>query len=272
MHAVAHKAAVARFPAPRARKGEQNHDALEGLLTALGVTIVPANKTRGANATAARATLQRILDQHGAQHLTLLLRAIVESEGNARALIEPVLYAISAVMVAYPAWPETGMRWLEAFDDINLLQMHNIARPLKPGDLARSAVAGMLVARLYPVFTVAKVRAPRKVYEPKKMPGAARRAIEQGVFLLEHKGPHANSPISKLGYEKFGLNALECSQVLNAARRYGDRPELVARLSRDALFALSMPSLPASARLEIERRLAAGEQVTAKQILKARWI
>jgi hypothetical protein len=65
-----------------------------------------------------------------------------------RALIEPVILAISATMLAYLAWPETGLQWLEAFDDINLLQMRNIARPLKPGDLVRSAVAGMLVARL----------------------------------------------------------------------------------------------------------------------------
>ena len=47
-------------------------------------------------------------------------------------------------------------------------------------------------------------------------------------------------------------------------------PEQVAKLSRHALFTLSMPSLPASARLEIERRLAAGERVTAGAILKLR--
>jgi hypothetical protein len=54
---------------------------------------------------------------------------------------------------------------------------------------------------------------------------------------------------------------------MNAARLYGDRPGLVARLSRNALFTLSMPSLPASARLEIER-LEAGERVAAGQILR----
>jgi hypothetical protein len=47
---------------------------------------------------------------------------------------------------------------------------------------------------------------------------------------------------------------------MNAARLYGDNPELVARLSRDALFALSAPS-SASVRLEVERRLADGERV-----------
>jgi hypothetical protein len=51
---------------------------------------------------------------------------------------------------------------------------------------------------------------------------------------------------------------------MNAARI--GRQELVARLSRDALFALSMPSLPASARPEIEHRLAADQRVTAKEL------
>jgi hypothetical protein len=158
------------------------------------------------------------------------------------------------------------MPWLETFDGIDLLQMHNIARPLKPGEPARSVVAGMLVARLYAVFTAANVKPPKKVFVPKRPPDGARKAIELGLFLLEHKGPHAKCPISRLGHEKFGLSASERAQVMNAARFYGDRPELVAKLSRNALFTL--PSLPASARLEIERRLETGERVTAGEIVR----
>jgi hypothetical protein len=111
-------------------------------------------------------------------------------------------------------------------------------------------------------------QAAEKVFVPKRPPDGARRAIGQGLVLLQHKGLHANSPISRLGYEKFGLSTSECSQVMNAARLYGGRPELVAELSRDALFRLSMPSLPATARLEIESRLAARERVTAGEIVR----
>ncbi|MEH2568966.1 hypothetical protein [Bradyrhizobium sp. AZCC 2289] len=44
----------------------------------------------------------------------------------------------------------------------------------------------------------------------------------------------------------------------------------MAKLSRDALFTLSALSLPASTRPEVERRLEAGERVTAGAILKLR--
>jgi hypothetical protein len=37
----------------------------------------------------ARARLARLLDRHGAPHVTLLVRTILESEGNANALVEP---------------------------------------------------------------------------------------------------------------------------------------------------------------------------------------
>jgi hypothetical protein len=228
------------------------------------------HQTRRANCTVARGTLQRLLEQQGEQHLPLLVRTIVESEGNACALIDPVLCAISAVMLAYPAWPETGLRWIEAFDDIDLMKMHDIVRPLKPAEPARSTIAGMLVQRLHPIFCPPKVKPPKKVYEPKKPPNGARIAIEQGLFLLQHKGPHANSPISQIAYEKFKLSASECCQVINAARLYGKRQELVARLSREALFRLSAPMMPANVRQAIERRLSAGERMGGPEIERMR--
>jgi hypothetical protein len=52
--AAAHSAAVVRFPATRARKAGPNFNALEGLLKALDITIIPTNQTRRANATAAK--------------------------------------------------------------------------------------------------------------------------------------------------------------------------------------------------------------------------
>jgi hypothetical protein len=173
-------------------------------------------------------------------------------------------------MLAYPAWPETGLRWIEAFDDIDLMHLHKLVRPLKPKEPARSTIAGMLVERLHPVFCPPKIKPPKKVYEPKKPPNGARIAIEQGLFLLQHKGPHANSPISRIGYAEFGLAAGECGQVINAARLYGDRQDLVARLSREALFRLSAPIVPAGVRQAIEGRLAAGERLGGPEIERMR--
>jgi hypothetical protein len=261
---------VVAFPAKRARKTQADKDALARLLKALDDKVINTHQTRRPNCTVARGTLQRLLDQEGEEHLTMLIRTIVESKGNARALIDPVIMAVNAVMLAYPAWPQTGLAWIEAFDELDLMRMHDMVRPLKPQDPARSTIAGMLVQRLHPVFCPPKVKPPKKVYEPKKPPNGARIAIEQGMFLLQHKGPHANSPISHIAYERFKLSPGECCQVINAARLCGDRQDLVARLSREALFRLSAPIMPDDVRQAIERRLAAGERLGGPEIERMR--
>jgi hypothetical protein len=53
---------------------------------------------------AARARLARSLDRHGEAHVILLVRTIIESEGNAAALVEPVISAVSSLMIFHPEW------------------------------------------------------------------------------------------------------------------------------------------------------------------------
>jgi hypothetical protein len=97
------------------------------------------------------ATLRGILAAHGEEHFTLTVRTIIETEGNARAMVAPVLLAISDVLLAYPNWASTTA-WLDAFDAIDLLSLLRLARPLcnvskqKP----RAAIGGMLVQLLQP--------------------------------------------------------------------------------------------------------------------------
>jgi hypothetical protein len=217
----------------------------------LDVKVISTNETRRPNCTAAGGTLQRLLDQEGEQHLTMLKRTIVESEGNGGALIDPVLCAISAVMLAYPAWLETGLRWIEAFDDNASPQDSAPAEACRTGTVDHRRHAGTAAASdILP-------------------PNGARIAIKQGLFLLQHKGPQANSPISQIGAEQ-GLAPGECCQVINAARLYGDRQDLVARLSREALFRLSAPIMPGDVRQAIERRLAAGERLREPEMERMR--
>jgi hypothetical protein len=87
---------------------------LDRLLVALEVPPVDA---------AARARLARLLDRHGAPHVTLLIRTITESRGNANALVEPMISAVSSVMIFCPDWPSRGLAWIEAFDQVPLLAL-----------------------------------------------------------------------------------------------------------------------------------------------------
>jgi hypothetical protein len=74
----------------------------------------------------------------------------------------------------------------------------------------------------------------RKHFEPEpiKRPRVERKSkaemvIAGGLFLLQHKGEHKTSRITKLAFDKFGLNPTDCAKVMNVARPYGDRLWLV---------------------------------------------
>jgi|APCry1669192522_1035417.scaffolds.fasta_scaffold07934_6 hypothetical protein len=41
---------------------------------------------------------------------------------NRMALVEPILWTVSDVMLANPRWPAKGLEWLEAFDEIDLCE------------------------------------------------------------------------------------------------------------------------------------------------------
>jgi hypothetical protein len=62
---------------------------------------------------------------------------------------------------------------------------------LKPGEPARSAIAGMLVASSSNLLS-AQAEACEDRSAPK--PSGARKAIEQGLFPLQHKAQHAKQP------------------------------------------------------------------------------
>ena len=52
----------------------------------------------------------------------LLVRTIIESNGNENALVEPVVSAVSSVMIHCRPWTDKGLAWVEAFDQIPLLE------------------------------------------------------------------------------------------------------------------------------------------------------
>jgi hypothetical protein len=151
--ATAFSAPVVRFPSKRIKRAKPTADALARLCAALDVKIVPVTRRPRDNETTAKATLRAILAEHGEQHFTLTVRTVTETNGNARAMVAPVLLAISDVLLAYPKWASTTA-WLEAFDAINLQSLLRLARPLcnvskqKP----RAAIGGMLIQLLHPRF------------------------------------------------------------------------------------------------------------------------
>jgi hypothetical protein len=64
----------------------------------------------------------------GRGYITLLLRTILESEGNQNALIEPIVSAVASSM--RPIWVRRGLEWIAAFDQIPLLDILTKLREL----------------------------------------------------------------------------------------------------------------------------------------------
>ncbi|WP_143274187.1 hypothetical protein [Bradyrhizobium canariense] len=114
----------------------------------MGIEIVPTTARPGNNRTCAGATLAAIFDAHGPGHLTLVLRTITESSGNERALKAPIIWAVSDLIAAQPAWADLGLRWIEAFDDVDLLALMRQAQPNRQAVQLRAAICTLLFERL----------------------------------------------------------------------------------------------------------------------------
>ncbi|PSO30528.1 hypothetical protein [Bradyrhizobium sp. MOS002] len=100
---------------------------LQGLLNAMDVPLIDAG---------ARKTLQKILyrwDHYeggtGSERVTLLIRTILESDGNENALVEPIVSAVHGAM--RPEWTDRGLAWIEAFDALPLVQTLETMRALE---------------------------------------------------------------------------------------------------------------------------------------------
>lgn len=109
---VAERQAAARYAA----------DVLPGLLRDLEAPSID---------NAARDKLERLIVWRGRAAVTLLIRTIIESEGNESALTEFVIDGVAAVMAQRPDWPERGLAWIEAFDRVSLLGTLDTMRSLK---------------------------------------------------------------------------------------------------------------------------------------------
>lgn len=118
----------------------------------LGIEILPTTRKPGPGQTTAGATLHALCRSHGEGHLILILRTLMESEGNSDHINEFTLMGISDVMLAHPEWPNTGLRWLEAFDKIDLGDIREHARRNRDAVPQRHGIVSALHRELSVIF------------------------------------------------------------------------------------------------------------------------
>lgn len=127
---------------------------LASICSDLDIQVIPTTKRRGPGETCATQTMERILAEHGPQHLTLVLRSIVETENNGLELVAPTMWAISDIVLAHPTWTATT-DWLDAFDRADLSDMRARAKANRRAAQPRQAIATMLFEHLSKTFDVA---------------------------------------------------------------------------------------------------------------------
>jgi hypothetical protein len=93
-----------------------------------------------------------MLLEHGEGHLIITLRTIVESSGTERALTASGIQGVSDLVLAHPSWPDHGLAWIEAFDNIDLIELAKMAKANRKAVPKREAMAAMLYERLAPIF------------------------------------------------------------------------------------------------------------------------
>ncbi|WP_445488618.1 hypothetical protein [Rhodopseudomonas sp. RCAM05734] len=121
---------------------------LAAILADLEIEPVDTRVRRTPGQTCATSTMDRLLADHGAGHLILTLRTIMESENNRRELVAPTILAVSDIILAHPKWADTGLAFLEAFDSIDLAALRQQAKANRRAAQPRQAMATLLYAQL----------------------------------------------------------------------------------------------------------------------------
>ncbi|EAQ35231.1 hypothetical protein NB311A_12981 [Nitrobacter sp. Nb-311A] len=93
-----------------------------------------------------------MLVEHGEGHLIITLRTIVESSGNERALTAAGIQGVSDLVLAHASWSDHGLAWIEAFYNIDLIELAKIAKANRKAVPKREAMAAMLYERLALIF------------------------------------------------------------------------------------------------------------------------
>lgn len=249
--------------------------AARSLCRQIGIKIIPTTAPRRASQTHAGATIERLIQSHGAGHVTIVLRSIVESEGNERELTAEMIAAVSHIIRSVPRWPALGLAFIEAFDGADLRNIRDLAKQSKVRPL-HTAIATILFLtlceRLGPpvVIRPAKPAAKPPTRYSEAQVALVRQRVAIGVKLLAIKATAGYRQFGRAAHDRFGLEPLAATHHMQVARLYADRPDITSRLAWDALKKLSAPSLPASIRQDLEAALLAGKRVVAGDILRAR--
>jgi hypothetical protein len=237
-----------------------------------------------------RRTLQRYLwrrekhgdlfrDEFGSDgrgYVTLLVRTVLESEGNQDALIEPIVVAVSSCMRSI--WTNRGLDWIAAFDQIPLVDTWNKLRDLNLFDETELShfYLKSIKRELWRIFgpdvpePIKVKREPKPSFKVARVPAIERKIALGAEMLALRSATDCNKRFGKLRAERFDVDAQEAARMMRVAKHYAGRPEIYRRLSWRILVELTAPAVMPDARRVLELKIASGQKVDLAQIRRAR--
>jgi len=121
---------------------------VEKICADLDIELTPINVSRGPMRLRCPNVLAGMIEKYGEGHVILVLRTIAESRGNESALNSQIITAVSDIIRARPEWAAQGLRWIEAFDDVDLLAIATAGKPWRNFLPVKHYVAAHVVAQL----------------------------------------------------------------------------------------------------------------------------
>jgi hypothetical protein len=207
------------------------------------------------------------------------LRTFTETENRRVRIGAFALYAISDIMIAYPAWADSGLRWFEVFDGINLADIQRQAKANRATVPQRYGVAALLHRELNAAFAEKKdVAPPKQSALQRRLELAAAKArivdrkIELGRQLAQLRDTMPNNRrFGAAVRRQFDIHdANQASEMARVGRLYGARPDIYRGVGWRALVELASQATPEPVRLELEARILAGERVNGAEIIRTR--
>lgn len=252
------------------------------LFESLEITYIPSREAgrRVPRTTCCGLFVERLIRKHGLPHITIVLRTIVESEGNEGELIADVIGAISDLVRTHPRWVNLGLAFIEAFDAISLAQVRKTAKATGVQPL-RDAIMTLVCVELEKILGPSRLPKPPKPVKVKLPPKpklaltripAIERAISLGKELLALRASIVcNKKFGREVRRRFpDVDHITVSRTIRVTRLYAGRPEVWRAASWRTLIELASPKIAPSMRQALEARILAGETITAPHIRKTR--
>lgn len=221
--------------------------------------------------------INHLIAVHGVDRMVLTLRVLTETHPANRSQLNRVVITAVNAICRMQHYTRHGLRFLEAFDTIDLGELHKRAASfgltMQPVQATLAALISERLRAILPQENDRKPPRPKAIGKPPasitRVAGVVRK-VELGRQLLGlRKGvPHLAEFVRARG--KIEPDCQRAGDAMRVARAYGTRPEICANLSWSALLVLASPSMPEQVRLELEDMILAGERIGASEIRRAR--